>query len=190
MDVCSPKDGFVMLLHVNDGESPKRNDLLVELDTDAEDRATKRLQATDDTRSVKMAQYTGPELDLLREIAQIAVDLTGQDITNTSRDLALAQKREQLGVGQAADTSQAKSNHEMADLQHKKAVAQQKQLEFAVKRHEAVNKIAQQVSAFQMKQIQDTRNRMRIAAPIDGKVTLLVGKGSFAELGSVLLRIE
>ena len=191
VDVCSPKDGFVTKVFVQEGQPVKATTTtLLQMDTDAEDRHAERVQTRESIREIRAAQYTGPQLDLLTAIAKLAVDLA------TERANEAKYKRDYWGEhfalgGNIYDLELAKSDYAQSQLEQARAEAQQKQLEFAVKRHNEIDALAKRLNKDEEDFIAKRRNRLKIVSPIDGRVKkLLVAEGSFAELGSVVMEIE
>ncbi len=75
MKVCSPKDGFVIDVHVRDGDIVSVGQQLLNMDLDEEARDEARLDKMENIRKQMAAQYEGPELDLSRHLAEISVKL-------------------------------------------------------------------------------------------------------------------
>jgi multidrug efflux pump subunit AcrA (membrane-fusion protein) len=75
MDICSPKDGFVVKLFVGDGDQVTKGSPLIQMDSDHEDRHLESLATADSIREIRAAQFQGDQLKLLRDMAQLNVDL-------------------------------------------------------------------------------------------------------------------
>jgi multidrug resistance efflux pump len=174
MDVCSPKNAFVTEVFVINGGHVEIGAPLVQMDTDAEDRALERLRLTEHARQLRSAQYQGEELQLLLNIAQLTVD-SAQSRSDTSA---------KPGPGVAQATAVMNKND------YQKAVQRQRQLGYSLKRYAAIDELAQEMNREQIDYITKRRDRLKLVAPSAGKVRLMVGKNSFAALGSVLLQIE
>jgi len=190
MDVCAPKDGFVAELFIVDGALLKAADPVLRMDSDSEDRSLERLATAESIRILKAAQYEGSELELLQTIAKIAVNLADQKVIQTGIEAAHAPKRKDLGIGTSDAVVMAESAHAESKLEQLRAVTQQTQLAEAIKRHHEMNDLISRQNASQKDFILRKKELLKVNAPIAGSAKLLVSKGSFAELGSVLFRIE
>lgn len=190
MDICAPKDGFVVKLFVRDHDQVQIGKPLLTMDSEAEDRSAEHMQKMESAREIWQAQYTGPQLDLLREIAKLAVDLASEKVTEAQAKLIRPQALAVSGaVPDVSDFQVAKSEHAQSLLEVKRAQAQQMQLEYAVTRHAETSALLKQMSDNQLEFIARKKERLSIASPSGGRVKLKVAEGSFAKRGSVLVEI-
>jgi multidrug resistance efflux pump len=195
MDVCSPKNGFVIRMIAKDGIAVNVGDDLLVMDSDREQRALEDLQARKALMLLDLNKYTGEELKLTSQIAQSAVDFSTAQLNlakpdegplrpvlpaHTPVDPIAAQAREQADVLRELQ----------ARFDNNRAISDQKQLEFFIARQLKSNEIAVKMNEYYTNAIQDMIKRLTIKAPISGQVKLHVGQGSFARLGSVLLEIR
>jgi len=192
MDICSPKNGFVLKIYVKvkDLVSVSPAMPFLDMDTEAEDKALAHLDLMDATRAANAAQYTGDQLQLLQDLAKAAVDLATAKQTPFPRALVEA-KDQQKQYYNTLQYLNILSSSNIADQELKRALAQQSQLDFSVKRHAALDAAAATYSQAHRKYLTDFKQRLSIKAPIAGKVTrILVAEGSFAKRGSVLATVE
>jgi len=84
MKVRSPKSGFVIQLFVKDQEHVAVGSPLLQMDSDAEDRYMSHLEILEKMRELKAAQYIGPEVEVTRSLAQVAVDTSAKRAKNDS----------------------------------------------------------------------------------------------------------
>jgi multidrug efflux pump subunit AcrA (membrane-fusion protein) len=190
MDVCAPKDGFVVKLFVHDHDQIQIGDSLLKMDSEAEDRNVQHVQKMDSVREIWAAQYTGPQLDLLRAIATIAIDLAREKVTESQAKLNQQKALSLTGAaGNGVDILVAKSEYAQSQIELAKAEAQQKQLEYTVTRHVESSALVKQMTKDQLEFIAKKKERLSITAPSGGKVKLRIAEGSFAKRGSVLAEI-
>jgi multidrug resistance efflux pump len=190
MNITSPKDGFVIKVVVKDKQVVKTGDLLLQMDSEQEDRNAARVETMESIRQLRSAQYTGPQLDLLRAIAKIAVDLASEKAGEMKLKFENATRGLALGLINKFDFDLVKSDYTQAQLEQSRAEAQQKQLEFSITRHNQADALAKQQSEDLKSYIARKKERLKVVASKDGHVKLLVAEGSFAELGSVLLEVN
>jgi multidrug resistance efflux pump len=190
MEICSPKDGFVVSLLVKDGQPVKSGELLLQLDSAQEDRHLERVQTAESVRAIRAAQYTGPQLEVLRSIAQAAIDIATAKAKASLVRYEYAARNTQIGINTTADSREKEAEHLLAQAELARAQAQQKQLEFAVQRHVETDALARRFSENEKAFFTKRRELLAINAPRDGRVKLRVAQGSFAELGSVLAEVN
>jgi multidrug resistance efflux pump len=190
MDVCSPKDGFVVSLFVKDGQAVKSGELLLQLDSASEDRNLERVQTAESVRAIRAAQYTGPQLEVLRQIAQAAIDMAAARLEPLQAAYTVAMRQEQLGVNTTLDRLEREADRLLAEAELARAQAQQKKLEFSVQRHADTDALAKLFTkdekAFYLKR----KELLAIKAPKSGRVKLHLAQGSFAEIGSILAQVS
>lgn len=189
MNVCAPKDGIVIKVLVKDKAVVKAGSPLLQMDSDWEDKFEEYLDKSEKTRQIKASKYTGQELEVIRAATQLAVDLS------TERAKA-AQKIDDYHWGQVENGVPIYLNIHEADftlaqakLDQGKAETQQKQLEFAISRFNQLNELAKKWYEDQKAFVAKRKSLLTVTAPIDGKVTLLVGTGSYAKHGNSIAKI-
>jgi len=191
MDVCSPKDGFVFKLLVKNDDEVKIGTPLLQMDSEVEDRNTEHVQKMDSVREIRAAQYIGPQLVLLRALAKLAVDLATEKTRAAKQSYDLINREFHFGLLKVSDTYEPESTYIQSQLEQSRAEAQQKQLEYAVKRHTETNDLAKRLSDEHLAFLKRKKDRLSMTASTPGRVkNLRVGEGSFAELGSVLMEIQ
>jgi multidrug resistance efflux pump len=189
MDVCSPKDGFVLKLFVQDKQEVKTGTPLLQMDNDVEDRNAEHIEALEAIREVRSSRYIGPQLDLLRKVAQNAVALAGEQANEAKVKYDIQEGYVKVGAFNGQDYLVAKSRYSQAQYELERAKDQQAQVEFAIARHTQTDALAKKLSETHLSFISKKKERLKLVAPRDGHVKLLVAEGSFAELGSVLMEI-
>jgi multidrug resistance efflux pump len=189
MDICCPKDGFVTKVLVMDGKQVLKNTLLLQIDSELEDRMMDRVATREATRAIRAAQFTGEQLQLLKTIAQLGVDMSTESLREIQRNYDLSSRLAIAGSFPEPNLRPMEHDLTMAKLALTRAQAQAKQLEYAATRHQQIDRFAKALSDSEKQFILDKKKRLGIVAPSDGKLRLLVAEGSFAELGSVLLRL-
>jgi multidrug resistance efflux pump len=192
MDICSPKDGFVLELFVQPSSRVEVGQPLIQLDSEFEDRALARIDTMEATRQLTAAQYKEPQVDLIRQIASIAVSVAEANMTLQTK---VNHENHRLTQSGAANPNQPNAlvqeyNVVNATKQHEKAVNQLKQFELSVSRHNEIDALASKHAAVERGFIENRKTLLKILAPIAGIVDFRVAKGSFAELGSILLSIK
>ena len=190
MEVCAPRDAFVINLFVSDHDQVKIGSPLLQLDTDVEDRHAEHVQKMEASRIVWEAQYTGSQLDLLREIAKLAVDIANEKVKQAKINYDWEKALVMAGVPTSGNyLGVRKSEYDQSLLEVTKAEAQQKQLEYAVTRHAETSALVKKMNNDQLEFIAKRKGRLSIAAPSTGQIKLRVAEGSFAKRGSVLMEI-
>lgn len=198
MDVCSPKNGFVIHMTAQDGSAVNVGDDLLVIDSDREQRALEDLHARKALMLLDLNKYTGDELTLTTHVAQSAVDLSTAQLDLANRaDSDEGPLHPVLPAHTPVDPIAALANERanalkklQARFDNDRAISDQKQLEFFIARQRKSNEIAVKLNEYYSNAIQDMIKRLTIKAPISGTVKLHVGQGSFARLGSVLLEIK
>jgi pyruvate/2-oxoglutarate dehydrogenase complex dihydrolipoamide acyltransferase (E2) component len=191
MDVCSPKDGFVIKLLVNQGQQVSYGAQLLQMDVDHEDRALARLRLLERARQIRSSQYQGEQLALVRKVAELAVNTAeaNREAAEVRKKALMDQVRSGTWNSGYDLNATAAAITQTLDA-HSKAVVQQQQLEYSIRRHVDIDTLAQEMNESQEAYIRSRIERMTVLAPVAGNVHLLVGEHSFAELGSVLLTIQ
>jgi pyruvate/2-oxoglutarate dehydrogenase complex dihydrolipoamide acyltransferase (E2) component len=190
MDICSPKDGFVVALLVDNEALVHPGHHLLTMDTDDEDRDKARLVKMESVRLQMAQQYSGPELDLSRSLTQISVDLAQEAVTDYGDLLKHVQGNADLGKATLDELVPVTLQYNQAVINLKKAQLELKKFEFAVARHVEINSIIDKYMAQESSTLDIKRGRLTVLAPISGKVKLQTAVNSFSELGGVLLTIE
>jgi multidrug resistance efflux pump len=191
MDICAPKDGFVTdVLFTAADRKVKTGSPLLQMDTDYEDRMASRLATREAVREISSAQYTGPQLQLLTDLAQVAVDLASTKADKAKRKYLSLTTGVQQGITPTPDMVMAQNDSTIADLELDRAKKQQEQLKYVIERHTEIDAKAKEFFEEEEAFISKRRMRLTIVAPVDGEAKFLVAKGSFAKRGTVLVRIE
>lgn len=190
LNIRSPKNGFVIKLFVSDNETVKAGARLLQMDSEIEDKYSRHLQVLETMREVRAAKYTGPELEVLRTAAKLSVDTSADRLKSASQIEFIAKARAVKGLLDWPDYYNTASLKAQAEWEHGRAEAQQKELEFAVARHNQLNDIAKNWNDDQQAYIAKRKSHLTVLSPIDGNVKLLIGEGSFAKHGNVILEIE
>jgi multidrug resistance efflux pump len=176
---------------VHQGQQINVGTPMFQMDTDAEDMALKRVQTSESVRAIRSAQYAGPQLEVVRDLAKLAVEKATANLVPAKFASGHAQAEIIGGVAQQPQTAIEAVKNQLAQIELDQAKDQQKQLEFAIERHNKIDDLAKQLSQEQEAFLNRKRERLTVRAPHQGRVkSLLVGKGSFAELGSILGQIE
>jgi hypothetical protein len=76
-----------------------------------------------------------------------------------------------------------------AKWEYERAKGQQQRLDFSVTRHNQLNELAKKWYERQKEFVTLRKSRLKIGAPIDGKVKLLVEEGSFAKYGNIIVEV-
>jgi multidrug resistance efflux pump len=74
MNICAPKDGFVIKVFVKDNAGVKAGSLLLEMDSDWEDRYEAHLDKSEKAREIKYSKHTGQELEVTRDTIEVFLD--------------------------------------------------------------------------------------------------------------------
>ena len=185
MDVCAPKDGFVAKLFVHHQQEVKAGAPLLQMDSDLEDRQTERVRIFESIRETRFSRYTGQELDLLRKVAQNAVDLSTEQVNEAKLKFDWEAANMSIGAEHGTDFSLAKSRYVQAQFEQQRAAYQQAQVEFGITRNTQTNALAKELSESHLAFIFQRKDRLNVVAPTDGRVNLLVAEGSVAELKAV-----
>jgi multidrug resistance efflux pump len=192
MDVASPKNGFVIKVSVDDGNTVKAGDELLEMDSDWEQTALERIRFQDAMRELNAARYTDEQLGLLRSIAKAAVDAAEAQLSLVERQSAEDNAR--MRLDENADPALVKlaenARVAQATFDRDRAQTNQTQLEYAIGRIGKANDSAKVLSATYVAAINKRIERLKIMAPVSGHVKLNVRQGSFAKLGSIMLEIR
>jgi len=189
MEVCSPKDGFVIEVLATEGQQVKARDHVLTIDSDDELRDKARLEKIDSVRALMSAQYQGQELDVNQRVANVAVEIAKEIVRTKEALLAEKQMQKRLGVLTDIELTPFETGYKQALLEQEKAELDAKKFSFAVERHVKINDLVKTYMQTEMKLVETKRERLKILAPINGAVRLRVAVDSFAELGSVLLEI-
>jgi pyruvate/2-oxoglutarate dehydrogenase complex dihydrolipoamide acyltransferase (E2) component len=176
MDVCSPKNGFVTEVFVSNGQHVEVGAPLLQMDTDAEDRALERLRITEQARQIRSAKYQGEELELMRTIASLTV-ASAQASSDESSKLG-------LGVKALSTAAALNKNAYEKTLQHKK------ELEYSINRYLKIDRLGEEANRGYSEYLAKRKSRMKLLAPVAGKVRLMVGQNSFAAVGTILLKLD
>ena len=190
MDVCSPKDSFIVKLLVIDGSTVNPGTPLVEMDSDWEERIAERIRVREVLREINFAQLAGDQLELVRSSAKAAVDLAETQYKLASDTADFQRKMIPLGILNAIDVLPSQSRLARATFDRDRAHANQKQLEYAIDRHTKTHELAKKFNEYSAAYMKKRIERLKVAAPIAGHVKLHVQVGSFAQLGSTLLEIQ
>lgn len=194
MEVCSPKDGLVVLVSVTDGQEVVKGQPLLQMDTIDEDRDRDKLTKLETIRKLMAAQYEGEELVAARRLAQIAVELA-ENVRKTKdvlyhKNVTAIELIDDPIMWADFVIEQGKTDYPNSKLNVEKAELQLKQFDFAISRHKAMNIAVQTYIQSQLETLEKKRKLLTVIAPVGGRVSLRVDQNSFAELGSVLLEID
>jgi multidrug resistance efflux pump len=189
MNICSPKDGFVIKLLVHEGSKVDGGAALLEMDNDWEMRSLESLRVREAVRQINYAQYTGEQLDFARSIAKTALVAaeTQRKLATKLRDLIA--KQISVGTTDASQHFQFDMKQTQPTFDRDRALSDQKQLEYSIERHTKIHELAKGLNEYKAAYLKGRMERLKISAPISGHVKLRVQQGSFAELGSTLLEI-
>lgn len=190
MNISSPKDGFVVKLFVKDGDPVKRFAPLVQMDTDWEDRLADRVTKRQSIADARSTQYSGEQLKQLQDLAQLAVDIAKTNVDAIQRAYDINAGVNRLGGYQAALLKIDEAHLTQARMEQTRAELQQKQLNSSVTRHAQMDALAKKLSQDELDFLSARKDRLKIAAPIDGHVKLLVAEGGFAKRGTFLMEIK
>jgi multidrug resistance efflux pump len=190
MDVCSPKDGFVMKLLVRENQAVEAGATLLELDSEREEAIAERIRNREKLRELYAAQYSGEQLALARSIAKSAVDSATEQFTQVKLQADVDASKVDHGLLPAEIEIPGKIKLAQASFDLDRARSDQKQLEYSIERHLKSNELAKSLNEYYLTAIKKRIERLKITAPISGHVKLQVQQGSFAELGSTLLEIS
>lgn len=192
MEVCSPKDGFVFQVHVQDGLQVEVGTLLIEMDSDVEDRFAEQIRVREELRKINETRYSDEQVALLRSIAKAAVDTAEAQYkdANTQHDVTI----EYANVGAIGNVDLVKASAEaklaQARFDRDRARADQKELEYAIDRFTKRNELSKNLNQYYLTYIKKRIARLKITAPVAGHVKFYVQQGSFAQLGGKLLEIH
>lgn len=190
MEACSPKDGFVAKLLVSDEAQVSKGDLILEMESEHEDRADERLAAADATREIAAAQYIPPQVDVIRRIATAAVKLAEKNLALSQEARNDIAKFVDFGRADHQALLSAEIDLAKAKIEHNKAKDQLAKFEIAVDRHNKTNEVAKQHTLKEREFIAKRKLRLRVFAPKSGTIKQFVAEGSFAELGSTLFEVK
>jgi multidrug efflux pump subunit AcrA (membrane-fusion protein) len=191
MNICSPENGFVVEIRVQDGASVTAGTVLVRMDTDKEEKHAQRLATMQAIRDVMARKYSGDQLDAQRKLAQVSVDITSSVYTNLyTIYLSYAAMYQQTGTADMNQVLERLASAQTAQMDSEKAKSQQQKLEFSISNWLATNDLVKAHMEFERTYIEAKKARMQIAAPIAGKVALQVAVGSFVKRGHVILTIS
>jgi multidrug resistance efflux pump len=190
MKVRSPKSGFVMQLFVKDQEHVAVGSPLLQMDSDAEDRYTSHLEILDKMRELKASQYIGPEVEVTRSLAQVAVDTSAKRAKDESEVYGYYVQLAKQGVANIVQYAPAESTFEQARWEHTRAEGQQQRLEFSISRYIQLNDLAKKWNMDQRAFVALRKARLKVLAPITGKVSVFVAEGSYAKYGNVIMEVK
>jgi multidrug resistance efflux pump len=190
MNICAPKDGFVIKVFVKDNAVVKAGSPLLEMDSDWEDRYEAHLDKSEKAREIKYSKHTGKELEVIRAAAQLAIDLSSERTKARQGIDDIESNKINMGVPDYETIWQTHDLLAQAKLDQAKAETQQKQLEFAITRFNQLNELAKKWYEDQKAFLAKRKSLLTVTAPIDGKVTLLAGVGSYAKHGNAIAEIR
>ena len=113
MDICSPKDGFVVKIWPKEGDSVEFNLPILQMDSEDEDKALERLKYIEAARKIRSAQYTGAQLKLLQDSAKLAIDKATATLETNNRANQEAEEQYHLGRVTLIGALLAKQNYEL-----------------------------------------------------------------------------
>lgn len=191
MEITAPKDGFVVEVLFDEGKEVKGGTPLIRMDDYEESREENRLKTMQLVRGITAEQLTGKQFEINKKLAQIAVDLAAETLRIAEKRLAAYKEGAEIGAMTVVMTVlDAESNRNLAALQKAKAEAQLQQFDLTIDGSRRINEAIEAHMAYEKTVIERQKSSVVILAPVPGKVSFRVGKGSFAELGSVLAVIE
>jgi multidrug resistance efflux pump len=189
MNVRSPKNGFVIKLFVTEKKSVKLGSPLLQMDSDAEDRYSDHLDVLEGMRVIRAAQYTGAELDLTRSLAKISVETSEISLKDATQEYLWWEGMLRKGLAGAIDPVRFENEMAQSKWKNERAKGQQQRLEFLVARHNQLNELAAKWYERQKEFVAVRKGHLKIAAPANGKVKLLVEEGSFAKYGNIIAEV-
>jgi hypothetical protein len=141
-------------------------------------------------RELRSSQYSGPSLELIAELAQVAIDLSNEELNEANAHYQGQAFRAGQGIGDGEQLQATRAQLAQAELNRRKAMAQQQQLQLAIARHHESDAIAKHHIETLKEYIAKRKSRLLVTAPVAGKVRLVLTERSFAELGTVVLTIS
>jgi len=190
MEFFSPKDAFVAEIFVSDKSHVKAGTLIIQLDSEEEEKQGTRVKTMQSVRELMASQYTGHELANTRRLAEIAVHLAEQTIKVRTDELNVIESNYRAGKVQTVDYTRALVARDTATLQLEKAKTELAKFDFGVARNQKISDLIKQYTAFEEQYVATRRAHLQIASPLKGIVSLAVAKGSFVELGGALFSID
>jgi len=190
MDVCSPKDGFVIKMLAQEGEVVQVGAPLLEMDSDWEQRMAERIRTREALRLIDARQYTGEQMALVIAVAQAALDSAEAQFKEAERKHHSDTRLLENGALTAEYKPSIEAKFAQATFDRERARVDMKQLKYFIDRQGEIQDLAKSLNERYAADIQKRIERLKIAAPTAGKVKLCAQQGSFAQLGSKLLEIH
>lgn len=167
-DICARIDGAIDVMHVREGVSVKKGDVLFQSDRIALENHVEVAK-----QNVNVAETKLSAALIQHEIAKTTMEKTGIDFKRAKKLVA--------------SNAISKNAYEIAELHNKQAFANVKSAEANAAHAKAIVELSRSRMKIAIKELDDSM----IKSPIDGVVTSLIKElGEYAKMGDCVLRVE
>lgn len=190
MQILSPKDCYVLTVAVRGGATLAQGDLILELDSEQEDRTLERLALAQSFLDLQQQAMSDKQIEVRRRILHSTIDVSKNFLDNANVIAAAARNNYRAGQNQIYNFLSPQSAAFRAEAEWKRAQAALDLFEFNVaqarqKLHLALEQIPKEKA-----NVTAQKSRLQVRSPVSGKVELFCYSGSFAAKGAVLAEIS
>jgi hypothetical protein len=113
------------------------------MDTADEERDKARIIKMEDVRALMAAQYSGPELEVSRRLAEIGIEIAQHDVEAKEAVWSQVKRDVQLGTARLKEFAPVEAEYNNARLALEKARLELKRFDFATARHQQINAVVE-----------------------------------------------